>query len=147
MLETIESNFDISSVAASEQLERDINASSSLTASWAGDIGLDRPQSTITPYSPNTELPGKSPLADGISENRNSSLKPPDEGNIAVLAAKSIELQTVPNPPSANGKSHRKKRHLRHVLEPHRSSFIISLKRLGNSTIQMISARFQKLRK
>lgn len=118
MLETIASDFDISSVASSDQLERDTNASSPQTAFWAGNIGVDRPQLTGTPYFLNTEQPSKAPLANGSSEDENSSSESPNEGNIAVLAAKSIELQTVPNPPSANGESHLKKRHLPHVLVP-----------------------------
>lgn len=83
-----------------------INASSSRTASWAGNIGSDRPQLTLTPYFPNTEPPGKTPLADGTSEDGNSSSGNPDEA---------IKLQIVPNPPSANGKSHLKRRHFPHV--------------------------------
>ena len=112
MLETIDSDFDVSSVAASKHLEGDLNASSLRTASWTGIISFDRPQLTVTPYFPNTE-----PLG----------------------------LQTMPSPPSASGKPHLKKRHLSHVPVPHRSSFIISLKKRGKSTIRMISARFQKL--
>ena len=111
MLETIDSDSDVSSVAASEHLEGDV-ASSLRTASWAGIIGFDRPQLTVTPYFPNTE-----PLG----------------------------LQTVPNPPSASGKSHLKKWHLPHAPVSHRSPLIISLKKRGKSTIRMISARFQKL--
>lgn len=141
MLETIESDFDISSVTASGHLETDINASSSQTAFWAGNIGFDRPQLTDTPYFLNTEPP----LADGSSEDENSSPESPDTDNIAVLAAKSIELQTVPYPPSASGKSHLKKRHLPHVLVPF--SFHNFIEKTGKSTFQLISARFQKLRK
>ena len=129
ILETIETNFDISLVAASEHLDGDINASSSRTASWAGNIGFDRPQLTLTPYFPNTEPPGKTPLSDRTSEAGNSSSGNPDEA---------LKLQRVPNPPSANGKSHLKRRHLPHV------PFIISLKKRGKSTVQMISAHFQK---
>ena len=118
MLETIESDIDLSSVAASDDLETDINASSSQTAFEVGNIGFDSPQLTGTPYFPNTEPPTKAPLADGSSDDENSRPENPHEGNIAVLAAKSIELQTVPNPPSACVKSHLKKRHLPHVLCP-----------------------------
>lgn len=143
MLETIESDFDISSVATSEHLEEDINASSSRTASWAGNIGFD----TVTPYFSKPTPPGKEPLAGGISVDGNRSPENPDEGNIAVPAAKLIELQTVPNPPNASGKPHLKKWHLPHVLVPHCSPFIISLKKRGKSRMRMISACFQKLRK
>lgn len=103
MLETIESDFDISSAATSDHLERDINASSSQTAFWAGNIG---PQLTDTPYFLNTEPLNKAPLADGSSEDGTSSSENPDEGNIAVLAATLIELQAELNPPSASVKSH-----------------------------------------
>ena len=147
MLEIIESDSDISSVAASDQLERDINASSSRTAFWAGNIELDRPQLTHSPYFLNTQPLNKAPLADGSPKDVNSSSERPDEGNIAVLAAKSIELQTEPNPPSASVKSHLKKRYSLHVLVSHHSPFMISLKKRGKSIIQMISARLQKLRK
>lgn len=147
MLETIESDFDISSVAASDHLERDINASSLQTAFWAGNIEFNRPQLTDTPYFSNTEPPSKAHLADGSSKDGNSSSESSDEGNIAVLAAKLLELQTVPNPPSASKKLHLIKRYLPHVLVPHRPPFIISLKQREKSTIRMISARFQNLRK
>ena len=102
---------------------------------------------TDTPYFLNIEPPNKTPLADGSSEDGTSSSENPDEDNIAVLAATLIELQAELNPPSASVKSHLKKRYSPHVLVPHRSPFIISLKKRGKSTIQMISARFQKLRK
>ena len=103
MLETIESDSDVSSIAASEHLEGDFNASSSRTASWAGTTGFDRPQLTVTPYFPNTKPPVQAPLASEISMDRNSSLENSDEGNIAVPTAKLIELRRVPDPPSASG--------------------------------------------
>lgn len=112
MLGTIDSDFDVSSVAASEHLEGDFNAPSSRTASWAGTIGFDRPPLTVTPSFPNAETPG---------------------------------LQPVTNPLSASEKSQFQKRRSSHVLVPHRSPLIISLRKRGKSTIRMISARFQKL--
>lgn len=143
MLETIESDFDISSVTASDHLKTDINASSSQTAFWAGNIGVGRPKLAGTPYFLNIAPPGKAPLADGSSENENSSPESPNKSNIAVLAAESIELQTVPNPPSASGKSHLKKRHLPHVLVPF--SFHNFIEKTGKLTFQLISTRFQRL--
>lgn len=114
MLETIDSDSDVSSVAASEQLDGDRNASSIRIASRAGTIGSERSQLTVTPYFPNTEPP---------------------------------RLHTMPKHSSTSGKSHLKKRHSPHALVPRRFSFIISLRKRGKSTIQMISARFQKLYK
>lgn len=77
MLETIESDSDISSAATSDHLKRYINASSSQTAFWAGKIGFDRPQFTDTPYFLNSEPPNKAPLADGSYEDGISSSKRP----------------------------------------------------------------------
>lgn len=147
MLETVESDFDVSLVAASEHSEGNIKATSSRTASCAGTIGFCRPQLTVAPYFSTTELSSKASLAGGVPVDGNSSSENPELGNMAVPAAKFIELQTVTNPPSASESSPLEKRHSPQVPAPRRSPFTISLKKRGKSTIRMICATSQNSRK
>lgn len=85
MLETVESDFDVSSVAASEHPDGNIDASSSPMASRAGTMGFGRPELIVPPCSTNTELPSKAQLAGGISMDGTGCSENSDLGNSQFL--------------------------------------------------------------